>query len=90
MVLLIEVEDPCALRPASWSLEGLPRVRILAGFLVDLVLPLATFGGTEIDEFAADGDKYGEEGVFRNSFRLEELSSSGTLLRPRLESIGDD
>lgn len=60
---------------------------MLAGFLADLVLPLPTFGGTEIDEFAADGDKYGEEGVLRNSFRLEEPSSSGTLLRLRLESI---
>jgi hypothetical protein len=41
--------------------------------------------GTVIVEFAAEGDRYGDEGIREISFLLEELSSSGTLLRPRLE-----
>ena len=63
---------------------------MLAGFLVGLMLPLPTLGGTgEVTEVAEEGDKYGVEGFREISFRLDELSSSGTLLRPRLvvESI---
>jgi len=65
--------------------EDFPRVRALAGFLAVLVLPLLLEGTEKVDEFAEEGAKYGDEGTLETSFRLEEVSSSGTLVRLRLE-----
>ncbi len=71
----------------SWSLDDFPRVRMLAALFVDLTLPLPEFDGTVnvAAEVAADGDKYGEEGTRDISLLFADTSSSGTLLRLRLE-----
>lgn len=71
----------------SWSLDDFPRVRMLAALLVDLTPPLPEFDGIVkvVADVAADGDKYGEEGTRDISLLFADTSSSGTLLRLRLE-----
>ena len=60
---------------------------MLAALLVDLTLPLPEFDGIVkvVADVAADGDKYGEEGTRDISLLFADTSSSGTLLRLRLE-----